>query len=620
MKKIVVIVLGLFLIQCVFAQSDHILWDRSPAEHFEKNLPLGNGKMGAAVFEGVKSDKIFLNDATLWSGEPVNANLNPEVYKNLPEIRKALKNQDYKLVDSLNRKLQGRYSESYAPLGTMHIHDNNNFENYKNYQTAKSAKGDNYFLNLIFAGDYPDPSILRDGNDYYVVHSSFDYYPGLLIWHSKDLINWEPVTHALYKHVGQVWAPDLVKYNDKYYIYFPAWGPDITCSNYVVTANSIAGPWSDPVDLKIGNIDPGHFTDSNGKRYLYFSSGEYVSLSDDGLSVTGKPQLAYEGWKIPPDWSIECFCLEGPKVTKRGDYYYLTVAEGGTGGPPTSHMVISARSKSPFGPWENSPYNPIIRTTESSEKWWSKGHGTVFDDVKGKWWIIFHGYENGYYNKGRQTLLEPLEWTSDGWFKIPEGIHTDESILRPVGQTINTRFNLSDDFSGKNLGPQWQFIHEYDTSRFHLRNNSVILNSRGKSLAESNPLLCTPPDHSYTAQVEMVLEDGATGALVLYYNNKAYSGIAADKDNVYVLMRSHQIKTQEKPDNQHFFLKMKNINHIVDLYYSFDGIQWNKIENSVEVSSFNHNVLDGFLSLRIGLCAYGSGRVIIKNFTFSPIN
>jgi len=169
------------------------------------------------------------------------------------------------------------------------------------------------------------------------------------------------LSHWLSQDFG--WAPDLVKYKDKYYIYFPA-----NYNIYVVTANSINGPWSDPVNLNISNIDPGHFVDENGKRYLYFSNGGYVPLSDDGLSVTGEMKHVYDGWPIPREWSIECFCLEGPKIAKHGDYYYLTVAEGGTAGPATSHMIISARSESSFGPWENSPYNPVERTLNNSEK------------------------------------------------------------------------------------------------------------------------------------------------------------------------------------------------------------------------------------------------------------
>jgi len=481
-------------------------------------------------------------------------------------------------------------------------------------QTKNNAKGDGYYLNPIFAGDYPDPSILRDGKDYYIVHSSFTYYPGLLIWHSTDLINWEPVTHALHRYLGSVWAPDLAKYHDKYYIYFPAGN-----STYVVTANSIAGPWSDPVDLKINYIDPGHFTDAQDKRYLYFNNGGYIPLSDDGLSVTGEFKHVYDGWKIPSEWSIECFCMEGPKLTKRGDYYYLTVAEGGTAGPATSHMVISARSRSAFGPWENSPYNPIIRTKQNSEKWWSKGHGTLFDDPNGKWWMVFHGYENGFYGMGRQTLLQPVTWTKDGWFKTPEGIKTDEPIKRPIKDISGSAFSLNDDFSGNELKPQWQFFDEYDTTRFHPTNAGLLIKAKGKSVANCSPLLCIPSNHSYVAQVELQIADDAIGGLVLFYNNSAYSGILADKENILANLRGWQFPTVKAVINKHVFLRLRNINNTVDMYYSLDGSKWVKIENSLEVSGFNHNVLSGFLSLRLGLCSIGEGTVKFRNFVYKPI-
>ena len=162
-----------------------------------------------------------------------------------------------------------------------------------------------------------------------------------------------------------------------------------------------------------------------------------------GFSVEGNVKYVYSGWKIPREWTIECFCMESPKLVKHGDYYYLTVAEGGTAGPATSHMVISARSKTPLGPWENSPYNPIERTKDNTEKWWSKGHATLFEDIKGNWWIIFHAYENGHYNMGRQTLMQPVEWTNDGWFKTPTGIKTDEPIKISGSAVSNSAFNLS---------------------------------------------------------------------------------------------------------------------------------------------------------------------------------
>ena len=482
------------------------------------------------------------------------------------------------------------------------------------YQKSTNVKGEGYYANPIFAGDYPDPSLIRDGDDYYIVHSSFEYYPGLLIWHSKDLINWTPVTNALHKYVGSVWAPDLVKYKNKYYIYFPA-----NNEIYVVTANSIYGPWSDPIDLKINNIDPGHFFDENGKRYLYSANGGYVPLSDDGLSVIGETKHVYNGWPIPRDWTIECFCLEGPKITKRGDYYYLTVAEGGTAGPATGHMIVSARSKSPFGPWENSPFNPIERTISNSERWWSKGHGTLFEDAKGDWWIVFHGYENGHYNMGRQTLLQPVEWSKDGWFKTPVGIKTDQPIKSPSGIASNSIFSLNDDFNGVSLKPHWKFFGEYDTNRFQLVDNSLVIKAKGNSVGNCSPLLCIASDHSYTAEVELFIEGNATGGLVLFYNNNYNSGILANNESVLANLRGWQFVTESKVIKNHVFLKLKNINNTVDMFYSTDGIKWNKIENSIEVSSMNHNVLSGFLSLRIGLCSIGEGSVKFKNFKYKPI-
>jgi len=482
------------------------------------------------------------------------------------------------------------------------------------YQIRPNSKGDSYYMNPIFAGDYPDPSILRDGDTYYMVHSSFEYYPGLLIWQSKDLINWSPVTNALHKYLGSVWAPDLVKYKGKYYIYFPA-----NNEIYVVTASSVNGPWSDPVDLKINNIDPGHVVDENGKRYLYSANGGYVPLSDDGLSVISEAKHVYDGWTIPHDWSIECFCMEGPKLTKHGDFYYLTVAEGGTAGPATGHMIISARSKSPFGPWENSPYNPIERTQDNAEKWWSKGHGTLFEDGHGNWWMMFHGYENGFYNFGRQTLLQPVEWTADGWFKMPDSIKTDQPIKKPNLKTVASNYTLSDDFGGKSLKPHWKFFGEYDVNRFNVTDNSLTIKAKGNSTANSSPLLCIPSDHSYTVDVEMNIEGNAQGGLILFYNNNFNSGILADGKNILANLRGWKFITKHNTHNNHVFLRLKNINNTMDMFYSTNGEKWIKIENSIEVSSMHHNVLSGFMSLRIGLCSIGEGSVTFKNFTYKSI-
>jgi len=478
-------------------------------------------------------------------------------------------------------------------------------------QQQESTGQSESYTNPVFGGDYPDPSLLVDGKDYYMVHSSFEYYPGLLIWHSKDLVNWTPVANALHTYVGSVWAPDLAKYNGRYYIYFPASG-----TNYVVSADDIASPWSEPVEIDVRMIDPGHVADEKGNRYLYFSSGSYVPLSEDGMSVAGPVQHTYDGWKIPRDWSIECFCMEGPKLVKRGEYYYLTVAEGGTAGPPTGHMVISARSKSPLGPWENSPFNPILRTQADDERWCSVGHGTVFEDTEGKWWMVFHGYERDHYNMGRQTLMLPVEWTEDGWYRIPGDTSIEKPIDKEVIRPPETPFSLSDDFTGNSLRPHWKFFGEYDSSRFSVNDGSISIEGKGRTIADCSPMLCIPSDHNYSAQVEMTISGDAIGGLTLFYNRQASSGILADHENIITNIKGWQFPTERDVIDRHVFLRIENIENVVDMYYSLDGIDWIKTENSLEVSAFHHNVLGGFMSLRIGLCSIGDGEVTFSDFRY----
>lgn len=263
---------------------------------------------------------------------------------------------------------------------------------------------------VLFDGDFPDPTILVDGSDYYMTFTSQNAVPGLPIWHSADMVNWEPIGNALNEDLGAVWAPDLQKVNGKYYIYFPA-----NYHFYAVYADKMEGPWSEPVDLGISAIDPGLAADGQGNLRLYANAGLSVPLSADGLTPMGQLQHTYDEWPIPEDWVVECLCLESPKIFSRDGWYYLVSAEGGTGGPPTSHMAVVHRSRSIDGQWELSPYNPLIHTWTADEPWWSKGHGTIFEDEFGDWWIVYHAYRNGRHDLGRHTLIEPVKWTEDGW-------------------------------------------------------------------------------------------------------------------------------------------------------------------------------------------------------------
>jgi len=477
---------------------------------------------------------------------------------------------------------------------------------------AQPATKTGFYQNPILGGDYPDPSVLRVGKDYYMTHSSFEYYPGLLIWHSTDLIHWERITYALHQNVGSVWAPDLVKYKDSFYIYFPA-GRKI----WVVTAKSPEGPWSDPIDMNLqGFIDPGHLVDKDGKRYLYLSNGFLIQLSDDGLSTVGQPEAGYKGWEFPKEWSTECFCLESPKSTVKGGYFYQTVAEGGTTGPATSHMVVSARAKSPHGPWQNSPYNPIVHTKSRNERWQSQGHGTLVDDVNGNWWILYHSYEKYFQTLGRQTLMLPIEWTKDGWFRVPGNTMATNSIRKPAGVSHVQPNGLSDDFSEKEMGLQWQSFKHFPTERIKLNAGKLEFTASGTSFENSPPLLVNVGDRKYEVIIEFTLEGNATAGLTLFYNEQGNIRITADKEQFAVYnQKSRKISIKNQIGN-HGYLRILNDENEVSFYYSDNGKDWKRAERTIDATGFNHNVFGGFMSLRAGIFAFGEGKVVFDNFIY----
>lgn len=484
----------------------------------------------------------------------------------------------------------------------------------------KADLGNGFFLNPIVAGDHPDPSILKDGADYYMTFSSFDAYPGLVIWHSRDLVNWQPIGPTLFRNVGSVWAPDLIKHNGRYYIYFPGIG-DPYRSNYVIWADDIRGPWSDPIDLKIGRIDPGHIVGPDGTRYIFLSGGFMAPLSADGLSVTAPMKKVYDGWQYPEDWVVETFAQEGPKLLKRGDYYYQVLAEGGTAGPPTSHMVIAARSKTIEGPWENSPYNAIIRTKSADERWWSKGHATLVEGPTGQWYVVYHAYENGFYNLGRQTILEPVEWTDDGWFKA-SGYDVAKPIPMPAPTAGPHGFALSDNFSTDKMGLQWSFYKGTveDKERYRRDGQTLILKAKGTTPRDSQPLWFVAGDQAYQAQVEIDIDPGATAGLILFYNSRLYAGLGYS-DQHLVMHRYGMERLSAKPSSlgRTVHLRLTNDRHIVTIDYSADGKTWERFGTRMEVSGYHHNVAYDFLSLRPALYAAGTGEVRFRNFTYRAL-
>ena len=483
-------------------------------------------------------------------------------------------------------------------------------------------QGHGTYVNPIFAGEYPDPSVVRVGADYYMTHTSGTASPGLLVWHSRDLVNWEPLGPALAESPGDVWAPDITYVKGLFYIYFPALvrdaGGKSHRTNFVITASNPGGPWSKPRDLNVGGIDPGHVMDKDGRRYLYLDDGLMVPLSEDGLRVTGTPTRTYNGWDIPRDWNIECKCLESPKVFTRGDFFYLVSAQGGTAGPSTSHMIVVARSRSPLGPWENMPTNPLLRTASRAERWWSQGHGTLVDSPDGRWWVVYHAFENGYRTLGRQTLLLPVEWTSDGWPRISGGATGDKPLAKPAGQAVNGDLRLSDSFEGPGLGRQWHWwTPGIAPGTYQVGGGALVMKAAGTNAASASLLTLGPVNHAYEVEVDVEREGNVEAGLLLHYDAANFGGIGLGGRGIVTYLKAAPLERKAlEPVPQRLRLKIQNIEHDVRLFYSVDGRTWEPMETGMEMSGYHHDTLRNWNWLKIGLYAAGEGSATFRNFQY----
>ena len=466
------------------------------------------------------------------------------------------------------------------------------------------------FPQAILKGDYPDPTIMREGHDYYMTHSAFDYSPGFLIWHSQDLMNWEPVCRVATQKLPDAMAPELLKYQDKYYLYYPAGG-----KIYVCTANRIDGPWTAPTEVKGAyGIDPGHIATPDGKRYLFVNNGRMAPLNAEGTALTDTLRQVYKGWDIPKHWKTEGKWpekyLESPKLIWHNGYYYMTSAEGGTAGPATSHMVVMARAKSLGGPWEESPYNPVIHTYSATDRWWSKGHATLIDDVNGNWWMVYHAYAAGYHSLGRQTLIEPVEWTADGWVK------TVRNQPLPEANRQVKKLSLSDDFTYSALGLQWTLFREYAPKTVTVGNGRLLLEGKGENMGNARYLLTTAEDKGYDVQTWVKVGSKQAG-LMLFYNEKAFSGVSTDGKKYDVYHEGKLVKTVRNKWGKQSVIRLRNLGNRMTAQVSRDGTAWETLLEDADLKEMNHNRLHGFLALRPGLVAMGKGKSEFRHFVYT---
>lgn len=490
------------------------------------------------------------------------------------------------------------------------------------------------FRNPVLAGDRPDPAVIKVGDEYWMTYSSFEAAPGLLLYRSKDLVTWTYECAALPHPIATVFAVDIAEHDGHFYIYIPfiptTWSDLAEPSIFVIHAPSMSGPWSEPIDLGIRRaIDPGHAVGEDGKRYLFVNGVRRIPLADDGLSTVGELEHVYAGWEYPDEWVTEAYALEGPKLFRRGEWFYLVSAVGGTAGPATGHMVIVARSRSVDGPWENHPRNPIARTENASERWWSRGHATLVpgpgpgsEAESSEWWMLSHGYENGYRTLGRQILLEPIRWSADGW---PEAAVDDIGgrLDAPRGAAAqHASGDFFDDFSSLRLGERWGFHAPApsEIERVHL-NGGLQLRGKGSNPADTSPLAMLTGDHSYEVEVEVELESsGVEAGLLLFFNNRLFCGMGIDGAQMLSYSGGRRTHWREPaPTTTRITLRIRNDQHIITGWYRVGESGWTRHAIRYETSGYHANTAGDLLSLRPALYVTGQGSATFRTFSYHPL-
>jgi xylan 1,4-beta-xylosidase len=297
---------------------------------------------------------------------------------------------------------------------------------------AATAGNSFQYQNPVRAGDYPDPSVIRVGNDYWATATSSEWAPHFPILHSRDLVNWEVKQYVFATPPAwakaNFWAPEIAQDKGKYFIYYTA---RETASNRlavaVATADHPAGPYTDHgpmIAQEAGSIDAVPYTDAKGIRWLLWKEDGnsrklptpiwIQRLSDDGLKLVGEMK---EILRNDAPW--EGAVVEGAFVLRRGDYYYMFYSGAACCGRNCNYALGVARAKDMLGPWEKAPTNPILA---GNAAWRCPGHGSIVTDPDGRYWLLYHAYaREGFVATGREMMLDEVIFGADGWPTINGG-------------------------------------------------------------------------------------------------------------------------------------------------------------------------------------------------------
>lgn len=371
----------------------------------------------------------------------------------------------------------------------------------------------NYFNNPILCGFYPDPSICRVEEDYYMVTSSFAYFPGLPVFHSRDLIHWQQIGHGIssvsqldYKNCETslgLWAPTIRYHEGLFYIVntFVSEGREARRDNFIITAKNPAGPWSNPVFINgADGIDPSLFFDTDGRLWytgnFIYENPEYEGHHGIYLAELDKRTFQFKnGRKVIWDGKTSrSKWIEAPHLYFINDFYYLIVAEGGTF---TNHSVMMARSRTIDGCYEICPRNPVIthRHLSLEHEISVVGHGDIVGTQNGEWWMVLLGvrpYKGAHFNLGRETFLLPIKWDTDGWLRVnnQNGLINSRESRPDLPEFCPVPEFYSDNFESPKLHQRFNTIHASDGSFYSLseRPGCLRLYTKPETLSE----ICNP--------------------------------------------------------------------------------------------------------------------------------
>ena len=503
------------------------------------------------------------------------------------------------------------------------------------------------YQNPVIPGFYPDPSICRVGEDFYLVNSSFEFFPGVPLFHSRDLVHWEQISYVLTRESqlplagcrtsGGIYAPTLRCHDGRFYMVTT----NVTDGgNFYVWTDDIRGEWSEPVYVKQGGIDPSLFWDDDGT--VYFQS---THTDGKGESCIGQCtiDLATGEMLTPtrPIWyGTGGKCPEGPHLYKLFGKYYLMIAEGGT---EYGHMETMARSDSPWGPFEGCPGNPILSHKDISPQdslFQALGHADLTTDAAGRWWIVFHGIRPSQFmlhHIGRETMIAPVEWDENGWPVVNGGrCITEEMEVPGDGAARNNSFSQLDGFDGESLSCQWAYLRNPVRERYTLtkRPGYLGLTAGPETLDElASPTFVGRRQQHFDVAAETVLEfspkeeNSEAGMTVFHTNQHHYDLVVAKKNGslcAFVRKRVYDICTESEPvllaEGKPLLLKIRADKFHYEFFAGTKGGDLSKVGEGCTQLLSTECMICTFTGCFIGLFAQGKAgeTAWFDRFSYEP--